>query len=297
MHGDVTDRGFPWDELMLAVIAIAILATPFVLAFRRFLEKQDMVHCQSNLKQIYLALNRYIQDNGGVFPEANCDSGASGNNWYQVLVLKGYLADKEVFVCPCDPSPETYNTGPATIGRRKTPYRGIDATCYYYDARTSTYRPGDGKAHVDDLFPAGGSYGLNRELGGHTRQEVMSPGKTPLLMGSVHPSFEDGTQAAAVSGAPTIMPRDGPFAGPHNARWHGGANMPYAKEGVDADARSEKRLKGGNNVAFLDGHVEFVSGARLGNRSPKCDTDVTKRADGEPFETDPTAPNCGEDVD
>ena len=299
MNGDVTDQRLRLADLVVVMMVIAGLAALILPAWGRFLESEGMVRCQSNLKRIYLALDTYVQDNGGMLPRAICDSGASGSNWYQVLATEGYVKDKGVFVCPRDPSPETFNTGPPMTGRRKTPYRGIHPDCYYYEPGTGTYRRGDGRPHEDELFPDGGSYGMNRELGGHRYGEVMSLSKTPFLMDSVHPSFEDGTQVSAPPGAPTIMPRDGPFGGPHNARWHGGECVPYVKEDVDvdADARSEKRLQGGNNVLFLDGHVEFLGGSMVGNRARKCDTDVTKRADGEPFETDPTAPDCGEEVD
>jgi len=254
--------------------------------------------CSRNLNNLYIALGVYTLDSGDVLPLANSEAGASGSNWYQVLISADYLVDKSVFVCPHDPSPDTFNTGPSmNSGEGGVPYRGIHPSCYYYDADAQAYRRGDGQPHVDKLFPLGGSYGLNRELGGHKLKDVMSPIRTPFVTDSVHPSFEDGTQVTAPPGAPTIMPRNGPFAGPHNARWHGGLELPYVKEDVDPDARNDQRLQGGNNVLFLDGHVEFVCGNALGNRAPKCDTDPTRRPDGGPFETDPTAHNCGEDVD
>jgi len=239
-----------------------------------------------------------MDDSRGALPLASCEAGASGSNWYQALITGGYVADKSVLVCPADPSPETFNTGPSMDARRGgVPHRGIHPDCYYYDAETQTYQRGDGRPHADKLFPQGGSYGLNRELGRYKLKDVMFPQRTPFVMDSVHPSFEDGTQVTAPHGFTTIMPRNGPFAGPHNARWHGGLELPYVKEDVSPEARSDQRLQGGNNVLFLDGHVEFVAGHSLGSRTSKCDTDPTKMAGGSPFETDPTSPNCGEDVD
>lgn len=287
--------GFTLVELLVVVLIIAILATLILPARQRFGHRR-MTPCQSNLKRMYLGLYTYIQDYGDVFPEATCDSGASGGNWYQVLVTQGYIKDKKVFVCPSDPSPDTFNTGLAwdSSGR---PSLGIDPLCYYYDPVRKRYRPGDLRSHVDELFPDGGSYGMNREVGGRDLREITHKSRTPLIMGSIHPSFEDGTRAIPDSSGFTIMPNDAPFAGPHNARFHGGKNTRYVKEDVDPDARSSERLLGGNNVIYLDGHTEFLSGAQLGNRSPKCDTDPTKHPSGRPFETDPTEPGCGEEVD
>ena len=298
MVGNPRDRGFTLLELVGVIAIVAVLAVLLGPALARARNRTRRCMCRPNLKQLHISLSIYMNDSGDVLPLANCEAGASGSNWYQELITEGYLVDKSVFVCPSDPSPETFNTGPSMDPRKGgVPYRGIHPNCYYYDAGAQTYRRGDGKSHVDKLFPLGGSYGLNRELGGHKLKDVMFPKWMPFVSDSVHPSFEDGTQVTAPPGAPTIMPRNGPFAGPHNARWHGGSELPYVKEDVSPDARSDQRLQGGNNVLFLDGHVEFVCGNALGNRARKCDTDPTKIPGANPFETDPTAPDCGEDVD
>lgn len=296
---NVWRNGFTLLELLavMAIVAVAVaLAGLWLHHMGTRCHRSKEALCQANLKQLFIALDTYTQDCADLLPEACCSSGASGSNWYQVLVTEGYCTDKGAFVCPTDPSPETFNTGP-NADRKGRPYRGVDPHCYYYDSTAKHYRTGDGHDHEDKLFPGGGSYGLNRDLRGTKIERVTHPSKTPFLMDSVHPSFEDGTRATPIAGWPTIMPIDAPFAGPHNARFHGGENVAYVKEDVDADARSPERLAGGNNVLFLDGHVEFVSGSALGNRAPKCDTDATKKADGTPFETDPTEPGCGEEVD
>ena len=73
--------------------------------------------------------------------------------------------------------------------------------------------------------------------------------------------------------------------------------MRYVKEGIDPAAWGPERLRGGNNVLYLDGHVEFVSGGQLGNHAPKCDTDPTKKPDGSPFLDPPREGGSGEEVD
>lgn len=302
IHVDAEAQGVTLPELVVVLLIISVLGALIAAAVPRLRERYVRSEiCEANLKHIFLGLHMYIQDSSGVLPEANCDSGASGSNWYQVLVLKGYLTDRQCFVCPSDPSPDTFNTGPHKHPKSAVPYRGIAPACYYYDGRAGTYRPGDGLAHADALFPEGGSYGLNRELSGHTLDQIMFNSRTPFVMDSVHPSFEDGTQVTCAPDDRTVMPHDGPFAGPHNARWHGGFHgTPYVVEDVDANARNERRLRGGSYVLFLDGHVAFIGGNSLGNRAPRCDTDATKYS-GEyhnrPFDTAPTEPNCGEEVD
>jgi len=284
-------RAFTLIELLVVIAIIAILAALLLPALQRARERARQALCQSTLKQLFLALNTYIQDNNDMMPEANCDSGMSGNNWYQVLVIRGYLKDKRVFVCPSDPSPDTFNTGPyRNAANNDVPFYGVNENCYEYDYATSKYVTGSGGTQVDDFFPDGGSYGLNREMGRRTMGQIMFATRTPFVMDSVHPSFEDGTALSDddIETTSRIFPGDAPFGGPHNARFHGGSTVAYLKEDVDADARMEERTEGGNNVLFLDGHVEFVGGGQIGNRAKKCDTDATKTPAGLPYETNPT---------
>ena len=291
--------GHDTDETRLSLFGVVVLVGVLVLlsvlfkpAMSRARPRARTSLCRSNLKQLYICLHTYMQDSLDALPGADCDSGRSGSNWYQVLVGQDYLGDKKALVCASDPTPETFNTGPVTDSEGR-PHRGIDPKAYYYDPLQKRYRTGDGQDHVDELFPDGGSYGMNREVGGRKLQEVTHKSRTPLLMDSVHPSFEDGTRATPGPCGITIMPSDAPFAGPHNARFHGGQNARYVKEDVDPDARYPARLEGGNNVLYLDGHVEFVSGGQLGNRAPKCDADPTKWPDGSPF-LDPPPEGAGE---
>ena len=264
-----------------------------------------MTLCQANLKQIFLALTTYTQDLNDMLPMANCDSGASANNWYQALVIRGYLKDKRVLVCPCDPSPDTFNTA-ATSGTWFLLGKGISSTCYSYDYTSEEYQVGGGPMD-DDFFPDGGSYGLNTELGGRALGMVTHKSKTPYVMDSVHPGFEDGSPRSDNVGfcslilnngdtSTRIWPHDAPFGGPHNARWHGGQSYDYIQGENDARYRDPARLEGGNCVLYLDGHVEFISGGQMSNRGPKCDTDPTKRASGEPMLTDGVE-NAGTEVD
>ena len=304
MRNVAKKRGFTLIELLVVIAIIAILAALLLPALQRARDRARMSLCQSNLKQLFISLTVYMQDMGDIMPVANCDSGRTGNNWYQVLVSSGYMSDRKVFICPNDSSPDTFNTGAHTIDTR--PYKGIDNNCYSYNFSSQAYQSGGGPMD-DDQFPDGGSYGLNSELGGRTLGTVTHKSRTPLVMDSVHPGFEDGTAGSDQAGVASmtinhggvsdmIWPDDGPFGGPHNARFHGGQNYAYMSVESDALYRDPARLEGGNNVLFLDGHVEYVNGGQMGPRALKCDTDPTKRASGEPMLTDGVE-NVGTEVD
>ena len=120
------DSAFTLTELLLLIVLIAISAAILLPALRHMREYARRDLCQANLKRIFMALNTYIQDCGQVLPEVNCVSGVTGNNWYQVLALKGYVKDRRVFLCPSDPYPNTFNSGPdpAKISN-SLPVRGL----------------------------------------------------------------------------------------------------------------------------------------------------------------------------
>ena len=291
-------KAFTLIELLVVIAIIAILAALLLPALQKARDRARRSLCQANLKQVFLGLSAYVADCNDMLPEADCDSGASGNNWYQALVIRGYLKDKKVFVCPSDPSPETFNTGRAALDENEgTPYRGVPSGCYHFHASMGHYMacPG-GMEMADENFPDGGSYGINTDLSGKTLSHAAFASKTPFVMDSVHPGFEDGTAGSLAGSTDFAGNPDAPFAGPHNARFHGGMAVKYV-DPEESGGRADERLLGGSNILYLDGHVEFVAGGQLSNRGAKCDTDATKNAAGHPYETDPTDADAGNEVD
>ena len=299
-------NAFTLIELLVVIAIIAILAALLLPALQKARERARQSLCTSNLKQMGVSIQTLVTaERGEIMPTANAEGGALANdesgkygNWYQRLVIQGFLTDKKVYICPSDDSPETFNTGNyLNPNNNNMPWRGVDEDAYYYDVSAGKYKEGTGSAFLDEFFPQGGSYGMNRELGMKGLSIVSFLSKTPAFMDSVHPSFEDGTRlsdedqdvSTSISKeGERIFPDDSPFGGPHNARFHGGVPNAYVKEDVDADtvARSEERLQGGNNVVFLDGHVAYIAGGEIGNRAPKCDTDPTRNDAGLPVPTD-----------
>jgi len=96
-------RGFTLIELLVVIAIIAILAAMLFPVFSKAREKARTASCQSNMKQLMLAINMYAQDYDEVLPGENYDFGGGGNatgdgSWRGAIYP--YVKNAQVFVCP-----------------------------------------------------------------------------------------------------------------------------------------------------------------------------------------------------
>ena len=90
-------RGFTLIELLVVIAIIAILASILFPVFARAREKARQASCQSNEKQMALAIIMYSSDNDETYPFA-ITAGASPSTWRMAALP--YIRNKQLFQCP-----------------------------------------------------------------------------------------------------------------------------------------------------------------------------------------------------
>ncbi|NCO36171.1 MAG: hypothetical protein AUJ92_04160 [Armatimonadetes bacterium CG2_30_59_28] len=115
--------GFTLIELLVVIAIIAILAAILFPVFAKAREKARTASCASNLKQIAIAWQMYVQDYDELIP-----SGCNGTNAdtyalaFNSIRLEPYVKSNQVWHCPSDQDgggTATYNPswGPVTYAR------------------------------------------------------------------------------------------------------------------------------------------------------------------------------------
>ncbi len=104
-------RGFTLIELLVVIAIIAILAAILFPVFARAREKARQSACLSNVKQICLGFQMYIQDYDETLPPYRYSSSSTPRlYWYQVI--EPYLKNTEILQCPS----RQMNTAPVDYG-------------------------------------------------------------------------------------------------------------------------------------------------------------------------------------
>ncbi len=123
-----TKKGFTLIELLVVIAIIAILAAILFPVFARARENARRSSCSSNIKQIGLGFQQYIQDYDEKFPQIR--SGANNAAGW-AIAMQPYLKSSQIFQCPSESNaPNNVTVGAATYG--DTGY-----TDYWYNARLS----------------------------------------------------------------------------------------------------------------------------------------------------------------
>ena len=111
-------RGFTLIELLVVIAIIAILAAILFPVFAKAREKARQSSCQSNLKQMGLAILQYCQDYDEQYPKAwmGAANGGSipGVQWKWMDSIAPYCKSTQIFDCPSAGSVVKYQVATGT---------------------------------------------------------------------------------------------------------------------------------------------------------------------------------------
>jgi len=114
-------RAFTLIELLVVIATIIILAAIAVPAFNSVLERAKVTKDLSNLRQIALLTQTYLNDKDGILPVINAAPGI-GTNVSPVIYPK-YVATKKVFQSPFDKrSAAETDSAPVSYGINQNMY-------------------------------------------------------------------------------------------------------------------------------------------------------------------------------
>lgn len=271
-------RAFTLIELLVVIAIIAVLAAMLLPALAAAKCKAWQAQCESNLHQLDLAGNMYMNDNQTMIPFANPPPGTPGSQWFRYnwisTLINEISHDDAVRLCPAaktpppNPNPNYINGGDVThCWCAGAPAAVTNEASYAINAWM--YDPGSFNVATYH-FPSGDPANSSSPRGSVTTGGVPFYKPAGIRYPSRNPIFADGMWGDG-------CPRQTETASSLQA-WGAGANvdscalsvfllerhgagtpfaLPMKSAPVPALTPPLNSLPNGINVAFVDGHVQF----------------------------------------
>ncbi len=214
-----TKKGFTLIELLVVIAIIAILAAILFPVFARARENARRSSCSSNIKQIGLGFQQYIQDYDEKYPLIAGNS-LPAQGW--AIQMQPYLKSSQIFQCPSESTAPT--AAQITAGT-------ANYSDYWYNSRLA----GRSQAQVDQVS----STVINGD--GENGSAAYAFNGEGVTLGITN----DGTTPTTTTGATNAVPP--------SATLPGGTNQTFGLRHLDglnygfADGHV-KWLKSGSNV-------------------------------------------------
>jgi prepilin-type N-terminal cleavage/methylation domain-containing protein/prepilin-type processing-associated H-X9-DG protein len=136
-------RGFTLIELLIVISIIAILAAILFPVFARARENARRSSCQSNLKQIGLALLQYVGDYDDSMPRSFYGTAVdtTPTNYKWMDAVQPYVKSTQVFVCPSDAGAKYRYSGDVDPASPSTDYGSYGQNGAYRDVNDGRTPP------------------------------------------------------------------------------------------------------------------------------------------------------------
>ena len=293
---NVSRPGFTLIELLVVIAIIAILAAILFPVFQEVRENARRAACESNMKQLGIAITQYTQDSDEWLPmgaSAGRGNLGAGDGWAGRVYP--FVKSPGAFACPDDvvaPVRNTFAGVTYTLSPVSFAYNadlagsgslGIQGAAPLLNAPAKTVLLCEVTAAASD--PSAQDAQAVADLSTPDEWGTQGAGVAPCMDGS---PATDGETAVVLApgGAACTLPLATGFmgvSGPRAMDFQAGAGKFYlAQTGRHAD---------GSNFLFCDGHVKWLRGSQVSTGPVLGSDSPTKGAAEQPTDNQDSNPN------